>query len=396
MLMGGGVLATQNLKVMPTKTISINTFSFTFILLMKKNIFSGMNNKYDKPIFKDETIFYPDYLPEKILSRDAQLKELTYLLKPLLNLKKANNLLIYGPPGTGKTLTSVFVLKELCEYTTKVKYIYFNVIKDNTRYSVLSGLVSFFGDALPRRGLAIDEILSRLNEFFSKSYFSPVIILDEIDKMDVIDSSNLLYDLTRFSSNNKFFTVILITNHKSFILDLDKRTQSSLFLSEIEYPKYKPTEIKDILKERIDYGLVPGSINEDLIGYISGFAAARGGDARIAIDLIYKAGKEAEKQGLQEITRDVLLSSAKFVDSQKLSEKIKYLSKEEIDVLLAIDDGIVTTELYCKLNLSERAIRRYLDTLEKLELIKIDSYRTGKAQKRRVSLRMDPELLRRM
>jgi len=362
---------------------------------MKKNIFSGMNNKEEKPIFKDETIFYPDYIPEQILAREAQLKELTYRLKPLLSQKKASNILIYGPPGTGKTLTSIYVLKQLCEYTTKTRYIYFNIIKDNTRYAILSGLVSFFGDALPRRGLAIDEILSRLNEFFSKSDFFPVVILDEIDKMDIDDSSKLLYDLTRFSFNNKYFTVILITNYKSCILDLDKRTQSSLFLSEIEYPKYKPTEIKDILKERISYGLVPGSINDDLIGYISGFAAARGGDARIAIDLIYKAGKETEKIGLGEITREILLDSAKLVDSQKLSEKVKYLSKEECEVLQAIDDGIVTTDLYSKLKFSERTIRRYLETLEKLELIKIDSYRSGKAEKRRVSLRMDPELLRR-
>jgi len=363
---------------------------------MKKNIFSGLNNKFEKPIFKDETIFYPDYVPEHIFARDSQLKEFTYLLKPLLSSKKANNILIFGPPGTGKTLTSIYVLKELCEYTTKVKYIYFNVIKDNTRYAILSGLVSFFGDALPRRGLAIDEILSRLSEFFSKSDFSPVVILDEIDKMDVNDSSKLLYDLTRFSINNKYFTVILVTNHKSFILDLDKRTQSSLFISEIEYSKYKPIEIKEILKERIDYGLVPGSINDDLIGYVSGYAASRGGDARIAIDLVYKAGKESEKQGLQEITREILLDSAKLVDSQKLSEKVKYLSTEEIDVLLAIDDGIITTDLYSKLRFSERTIRRYLENLENLELIRIDSYRTGKAEKRRVSLRMDPELLRRI
>jgi len=361
---------------------------------MKKNIFSEKNDLEGKPIFKDESVFYPDYFPLSIPSRETQIKELTFLLKPLLVQKKANNILVYGPPGTGKTLTTNFVLKELCEYTKKVNFTYINLIKENTRVAVLSKVVSLFGGILPRRGLAIDEILSRTLELFSKADFSPIIILDEIDKMDKEESSKLLYDLARFNVGKKYFTLILVTNYKSCILELDNRTQSTLFLSDLEFPKYKPQEIKGILKERIEYGFIPGSISEDLIGYVAGFAAGRGGDARIAIDLLYKAGKNTEKLGHSEITKDILLSSARLVDSVKLSEKIRYLHPEEYELLLAIDEGIDVSTLYVKLKFSERAIRRYLENLENLELIKIETYRVGKAEKRRVTLSVDPELLK--
>jgi len=361
---------------------------------MKKNIFSEKNEIDGKPIFKDESVFYPDYFPQALPSRETQIKELTFLLKPLLLQKKANNILIYGPPGTGKTITTNFVLKELCEYTKKARFTYINVIKENTRVAVLSNIVSFFGGILPRRGLAIDEILSRAQELFSKSDFSPIIILDEIDKMNSEEASKLLYDLSRFNSEKRYFTLILVTNYKSCILELDSRTQSTLFLSDLEFPKYKPQEIKGILKERIEFGLVPGSISEDLIGYVAGFAAGRGGDARIAIDLLYKAGKNSEKLGQSEITKEILLSSARLVDSVKLSEKIRYLLPEEYEVLLAIDEGIDVSNLYLKLKSPERTIRRYLENLEKLELIKIEAYRIGKGEKRRVSLRVDPELLK--
>jgi cell division control protein 6 len=361
---------------------------------MKKNIFSEKNDIEGKPIFKDESVFYPDYFPQSIPCREAQIKELTFLLKPLLVQKKANNVLISGPPGTGKTLSTNFVLKELCEYTKKVRFTYINVIKENTRVAVLSKIVSFFGGVLPRRGLAVDEIISRTQELFSKADFSPIIILDEIDKMDKDETSKLLYDLSRFNVGKRYFTLILITNYRASIQELDNRTQSTLFLSDIEFLRYKPLEIKGILKERIEFGLVPGSISEDLIGYVSGFAAGRGGDARIAIDLIYKAGKNSEKVGQSEITKEILLSSARLVDAVKFSEKIKYLSPEEYDVLLAIDEGINVSSLYTKFDLSERTIRRYLDNLEKLELIKIESYWTGKGEKRRISLRVDPELLK--
>jgi len=361
---------------------------------MKKNIFSEKNNIEEKPIFKDESVFYPDYFPNAVLSRDSQIKELTYQLKPLLSQKKANNILLYGPPGTGKTLTTNFVLKELCEYSAKAKYVYINIIKENTRAAVLSKIVSFLGGVLPRRGLAIDEILSRAQEFFSKCDFSPIVVLDEIDKMNTEDASILLYDLSRFCSGKKYFTIILITNYKSCILNLDKRTQSTLFLVDLEFSRYKPEEIKLILKERIEFGLILDSISDDLIGYVAGFSAGRGGDARIAIDLLYKAGKNAEKLGSPKITKEILLSSARLIDSVKLSEKIKCLSPEEYDVLLSIDDGVDISTLYSKFKLSERSIRRYIENLEKLELIKIESYWAGKGEKRRISLMVDPELLK--
>ena len=68
----------------------------------KKNIFSRTSSKHIQSIFKDETVFYADYFPENIVSRDKEINEITYLLKPLINNKRASNILISGNPGTGK------------------------------------------------------------------------------------------------------------------------------------------------------------------------------------------------------------------------------------------------------------------------------------------------------
>ncbi len=358
----------------------------------KKNIFTNIQEN-EQSIFKDESVFYPDYFPENIVARDNQTKELSYLLKPLLSNKKANNIIIYGPPGTGKTLLSNYVLKQLNEYTNKTKYTYINCIQDNTRFAILSKLINFFEGALPRRGLAIDEVWTRLQELFKKSNFFPIIILDEIDKLSSDDTSALLYDLCRHSEKSKYFTLILITNYKSFILDLDSRTQSSLYLSEIEFPKYNPIDLKLILKERIEYGLIPEAISNDLIGYIAGYAATKAGDARIAIDLLYKSAKESEKHGDLKITKDILLSSSRLVDSIKLSEKVKSLSKDEYEVLCLIGNGVKASEIYNNTKLSERTVRRYLEKLDKLELVDIIKVDGGKGPSRKISLKVDKDLL---
>jgi archaeal cell division control protein 6 len=360
---------------------------------LKKNIFSNVKN-IDQSIFVNESVFYPDYTPENIFSRDQEITELTLSLKPLTLNKRTNNFLIYGPPGTGKTLTSNFILNELSEYSIKVKFIYINCIQENTRFSIMSNIVSFFGGIMPRRGLAVDELWTRIKELFKKSSFMPVIILDEIDKLNINDASSLLYDLSRFSANSKYFTLFLITNNKSFISNLDLRTQSSLFLKDLEFKKYTSQDLKKILKERIKYGLVEDAISEDLIGYISGYAAVRGGDARIAIDLLYKSAKESEKKGFLKISKEILLSSSSQIDSIKLNEKLSSLSKEERKVLSSLKEDMQTTKVYSLFkNISERTIRRYILKFEKLGFISLKQIKEGKGNVREISLNFNQELL---
>lgn len=361
--------------------------------LLKKNIFSQSKN-IEQSIFVNENVFYPDYIPENISSRDIEIKELSLSLKSLLSNKRANNFLIYGMPGTGKTLVSNFVLKELVEYSQKVKFVYINCIQENTKFSIYSKIISLFGDIFPRRGLASDEVFLRIKELFSKSDSMPVVILDEIDKLSNIDASDLLYSLARFTSKNKYFTLLLITNNKSFIQDLDLRTQSSLFLQDLEFKKYTSQDIKKILKERISYGLLKDAISEDLLGYISGFAAIRGGDARIAIDLLYKSAKDAEKTGLLKITKEILLKNSNLVDSIKFKEKIETFSKEEISFLKTLENKQKTNQLYdINKDISQRSVRRYLLKFEKLGLISLKKISNVKGIVREINLNYNKELL---
>lgn len=363
--------------------------------MYKQNIFERKTAKAES-IFKDEQVFYPHYMPENIKSRDTEIQEISYSLKPILENKRNRNLLIYGSPGTGKTLTSNYVLKQLTEYTQKAKYLYINAIEDNTRFAVYSKiLMSLYSVPIPRRGLGIDELLNRLKEELTKSIFYPILIIDEVDKLSKEEISYILYDLSRIEVNHKYFTLVLITNHKDFLASLDSRTQSTLFLNDLEFKKYSPQELKEILVERVEFGLIKNAISTDLIGYITGYAAKNGGDARIAIDLLYKSAKTADKCGQITITKEIIIDSARLIDSVKLLEKLNYIDAKQKEILELIpEEGIETGQFYELFNDSDRTIRRHLEVLENIGLINISPIENFRGKKRLVELTFNKELLK--
>ncbi len=57
----------------------------------------------EETLFKDITVFNPDFVPENYLHRESQMEALALCLRPALKGGKPVNSVVVGSPATGKT-----------------------------------------------------------------------------------------------------------------------------------------------------------------------------------------------------------------------------------------------------------------------------------------------------
>lgn len=372
---------------------------------MPANIFS--KSRHIKEIFKDERYLYPEHLPERLPHRDAEIDSLVYAFQPVLKGKLPRNVFVYGKTGTGKTATVKYVLNELENYSDRAKGIYINCFEYNTRHSVLSSVTNFLGNATPRRGIATDEVYTRFLDALKKSEFMPIVVLDEVDQLlehsEKEEASKLFYDLLRVIEHQKSrLGLIFISNDYGFTAKLDPRVKSSLTEDAIEFSRYTPQQLKDILWERAKYAFSPNAIDAEAVNLAAAHAAKAGGDARVAIECLLKAGREAEKENSEKVTAEHLRKIFSSVDGTPVKKIFANLSENERNVLglIAEEDTINSGKLYekyCKKSkepLTQRSFRDIISRLESLNLVSAPLMEGGiRGKTRAISLKVSKAAL---
>lgn len=332
------------------------------------SIFDSLDS--ENKIFKNELVFNQDYVPEEIIHREKQIKEIAYSLKGVVS-GGGENVFLHGPTGTGKTSSARYVLKELENYSEKAVGIYINCWNYSTRYSVLNQIAYSLDPLVPRRGLATDQLIEIITDFSRRENRIPIVILDEVDVLSKKNEESVLYDLLRMGESlGGRILCILITNEQEFIVKLDRRIRSSFTQKTIQFSPYRPSELRDILKERANAGLLPDSYDEDVLGACAGFGARNKGDARISIRLLWNAGKKADGQGKDRIEIEDVEQGKKQVLLDLEKEEKNHLSENDKKVYESIgEEWIESSELYEKLNLDKRIIRMSIDQLERFGFI---------------------------
>lgn len=362
-----------------------------------------------KPIFKNREFLRHTYVPERLLHRDEQIRQLARILATPLRGETPSNVLIYGKPGTGKTATVRYVGKELEEASKnsqmKVSVLYLNCEIVNTHYRVLASLAEMLIDQMkgcgsevakslpriPRTGWPLDEVYRAFVKTLDAENRQIVIILDEIDKLVRKDGDDVLYSLTRVNLELKKAKtcVIGISNNLSFINMLDARVRSSLGGEEVVFPPYNANQLRDILEERARMSFCEGVLADGVIPLCAAYAAREHGDARRALDLLRVAGEIAEEENAEMVTVEHVRKAHETIEKDHMVEVVKTLPLQSKLVLLAISilaqrkpRPVTTGEVYecykmvChKSGADVLTSRRVQDLIAELDLLGIISAR---------------------
>jgi len=347
----------------------------------------------ESKIFKNEEVLTPEYLPDFLPHREDKIKHLAENLLPAAEKRIPQNTFIFGPPGTGKTACIKFVFREFEEYSG-IKTIYINCWDYKTITAIFSKISSELGGFVQRRGLSKDEILERLVEICNKLNKGLVVCLDEVDQL-VFHDDSALYDLLRLNQYVKIpIGLIFISNNQFVFSNVDARVKSSLNIEEIEFKPYSLLEMKDILEERAK--LAFKAFESAAILLAANHAVRNGGDVRVGLECLMKAGRQAEKENSNKLLVShvkAILQTVKPVKPEILKER---LNLDEKIILQVLDEKkrIFTDELYseyCKkieYPVSERRFRDFLNHLEEINLIKIVGRKRGVVGRKRIVVKL--------
>jgi cell division control protein 6 len=297
----------------------------------------------------------------------------------MLQGEEPMNAWLYGPPGTGKTTVARWVMDDLCALGSQRIGVHVNCWQHRTLYSVLQGIVDEL-KILMAETQDTNFKFERIRQAFRDR--PAVVILDEVDGPMPSERERIIYGLLNLPRTG----LICIANSTRALAMLDERVRSRLNPILIEFPEYSMSEIEQILTDRAEKALTPGSWKPH---HLNSIAAAAGGDARAAIQMLRRVAAAAEMKGGERLdTRLIDLYSRQYQATQRTSRLEALSEHEEIIRELAAQHGpLGTTELrrrygeYCQDHplqpIAKRTFTKYLSRLSSAGVLRISVRRMG-------------------
>lgn len=358
---------------------------------------------YDESLFRDINAFDPDYVPPNYNFRDTQMEAMAISIRPAMRGGQPSNAIVLGSPATGKT-TAVRKVFELVEKNTeKVICIYINCQLHTTRFGIFSQIhKKIFGHSPPETGIPFTRIYDKIMKKLQQDGISLIVALDDINYLFQSNNANkVLYDLLRAYEEYEGVRtgVFAILSDLEFRYVFDKNVNTVFIPHEITFPPYSYNEIEDILRDRVKAGFYPDVMSDDILEQIATYTYENG-DLRTGINLLKSCGNIAEADASREITQVHFDKSVESLVSINISETIKSLNEDELNVLKFIAGFDKTcgagelSKIYKEeTGSSYSSFNRILEKLEFMRLI--DTKFTGKGVRgnsREIILRFNPDI----
>lgn len=296
-----------------------------------------------KSVFKDQRTLSFDYVPQKLVHRETQMKKLTMIYRSVVESNLSQNAVLVGSVGTGKTATAKRFCMDLKDYAEKnqkaVDWCLVNCRQRNSESSAVLHIVNHFQPNFPDRGFSITEMLRILRKDLEKRKVHLTIVLDEADVLLKKAGSDIIYKLTRFGEEKieakELVSLILISQKNVFDMLDPASTSTFKRTNVIEFGKYALDELRDIVSMRADLSLHDGAISKDSVDLIAE-VSAEWGDARFAIEILEKAGMLADEENAGKISVEHVRGAKAEAYSSVTESKLVGLDRHQKLALLGI------------------------------------------------------------
>ena len=304
-------------------------------------------------VFRDASKLSPDYVPRVLVHRDEEFRQLTRVFKPVIESGMSQRVLVVGSVGVGKTAITLRFGQELEPAARgqglNLNYLHINCRKDKTPYAVLMRLVGHYNPRWPCRGLGPEKLLDMVVAYLNKHDAYLTLTLDELDFFVQLNGPDLLYLLTRAAEEsggpNRVSLIAITRDKEGFLRSLDAPTQSTFMHNVLALDRYTAPQLADILNQRVGEAFKVGTVDEETVFLIADIAA-RWGDARFALELLWRAGMIADGQGADLVMPEHARLAKVEVYPEVKKEVLQNLQPHEKLLLLAVAR---------KLKLSKRA-----------------------------------------
>jgi cell division control protein 6 len=273
--------------------------------------------KSHKSVFKDEAKLDINYVPYRLPHREKEHRLLMEFFDFLLRFpeRMTQRVIITGDVGTGKTALSqrfgADITLEANKLGVNLRYVHVNCREYRGKlFLILQHALAVFRPSFPKRGYSAEEVLSTLVQSLDEENAHMILTLDEFGSLIEREGSEAVYKLTRLQemrpNKPQRISLICILRDLKETERLDTSAKSTLQRNVISLEKYSNEQLTDILNDRVQMAFEPSTVSEDVVNLVSELTFSESGNARFAIELLWRAGKYADAEGLGVVSPECL------------------------------------------------------------------------------------------
>jgi cell division control protein 6 len=270
-------------------------------------------------------------------------------------------------------------------------------------------VLAVFRPNFPKRGYSAEEVLRALMQSLDEENAHVILALDEFDSLIEKEGSESVYALTRLqemrAGQPQRISLLFILRDLKSTEKLDASARSTLQRNVIGLEKYSKEQLLDILNDRVSMAFEPATVAEDVVDLVAELAFSESGNARFAIELLWRAGKYADAENSSEVEPECVRKAvSSIIPTLRRSEVASLGLHEQLFLLGAARTFKESQKAYASLSEIEKAyavvceeydeqpnshtqVWKYVQLLSALGILRTEVTSTGtRGRKTRVSL----------